>query len=403
MTKKPLEGIRVADFSHVMAGPYASHILRLLGAEVFKIESPGVGDLMRNYGGDRSLDGMAPGFVAVNAGKKSIVLNLKEKDGQNVARRIVQTSDVVLENFRPGVMKRFGLDYETVNAFAPQVIYCSVSGYGQNGELRDWPAIDNIVQATSGMMSVSGEKDSPPVRVGFPIVDTLTGQTAALAILAALLRRGDGKQGEFIDVSMMDSSLAFMTSLLVPYMMTGQVMQRTGNTGYSGQPTAAVYTCQDGREVSLGIVQQHQFKRFADVIGRQDWLSDPRFETLDTRRKNFSAMAEELAIALKEKPAAEWERQLSEAGVPCGLVREAHEAVELEHVKSRSLRQSVPVKGLGSIRQSDVLACGFEMSAGSPEVDEAPPLLGEHSAEILEGVGYDKDEITRLMGELQSS
>src|SRR5690606_34496009 len=207
-----LAGIRVADFSHVMAGPYASQLLRLLGAEVIKIEQPGVGDPMRNFGADRRCDGMSPAFIGVNAGKKSIVLDLKDPAQLEVARAIIRQSDVVLENFRPGVMDRLGLGYAQVREMKPDIVYCSVSGYGQSGPLRDWPAIDNIVQATTGMMRLGGTADDPPLRVGFPVVDTLTGQTAAFAIMAALLRRQRGEGGEYIDVAMFDASLAFMTS-----------------------------------------------------------------------------------------------------------------------------------------------------------------------------------------------
>jgi CoA:oxalate CoA-transferase len=179
-----LDGIVVVDFSHVMAGPYASHLLRLLGAEVIKVEAPGMGDAMRNYGPDRRYDGMAPAFIAVNAGKKSVVLNLKHPPALEAARRLISRADVVLENFRPGVMARLGLDYASVRELQPRMVYCSVSGYGQQGPRRDWPAIDNIVQATSGMMSLSGEHGDDPMRVGFPVVDTLTGQTAAFACCA---------------------------------------------------------------------------------------------------------------------------------------------------------------------------------------------------------------------------
>jgi crotonobetainyl-CoA:carnitine CoA-transferase CaiB-like acyl-CoA transferase len=189
---KPLEGYRVADFSHVMAGPYATHLLCLLGAEVIKIESP-AGDAFRAYRGDRRFDGMSPAFVAANAGKKSIALDLKDSGDHRIARSIIERSDVLIENFRPGVIGRLGFSYDEVRAFNPDIVFCSVSGYGQDGPYRDWPAIDNIVQATSGMMMLGGGEGDPPVRVGFPIVDTLTGQTAAIAILSALLRRERGR------------------------------------------------------------------------------------------------------------------------------------------------------------------------------------------------------------------
>src|SRR5690606_21141583 len=189
-----LDGIRVADFSHVMAGPYATHLLRLLGAEVIKIESPD-GDAMRYYGADRRYDGMAPAFIAVNAGKKSVVLDLKAPEDLRRARRLIERSDVLVENFRPGVMQRLGLGYEDVRSLRPDIVYCSVSGYGQFGPRRDWPAIDNIVQATSGMMRLGGDPARPPTRVGLPVGATLTGHAAACALLAALLLRpprGDG-------------------------------------------------------------------------------------------------------------------------------------------------------------------------------------------------------------------
>ena len=196
---------------------------------------------MRNYGPDRRYDGMAPAFIAVNAGKKSLVLNLKHPPAREAARRLIARADVVLENFRPGVMARLGLDYESVRELQPRMVYCSVSGYGQHSPRRDWPAIDNIVQATSGMMSLSGEQGDDPMRVGFPVVDTLTGQTAAFAILAALLRRERTGAGELIDVAMFDAAIAFMTSAVVPYLVTGRGLARTGNVGYSGQPTSGVF------------------------------------------------------------------------------------------------------------------------------------------------------------------
>ena len=249
---QPLEGIRIADFSHIMAGPYATHLLRLLGAEVIKIEAPGRGDAMRYYGSDRAYDGMAPAFIAVNAGKKSVSLDLKRPEALAAAKRLIARSDVVIENFRPGVMARLGLAYPTVRALKSDIVYCSVSGYGQSGPLRDWPAIDNIVQATSGMMSLGGEPGDPPMRVGFPVVDTLTGQTAAFAVLAALFRRQRSGEGEYIDVAMMDASMAFMASAMVPYLVTGRALERTGNTGYSGQPTAALFEAGDGKLISSG-------------------------------------------------------------------------------------------------------------------------------------------------------
>jgi crotonobetainyl-CoA:carnitine CoA-transferase CaiB-like acyl-CoA transferase len=384
-----LAGTLVVDFSHVMAGPYASHLLRLLGAEVIKIESPGVGDALRNYGADRRYDGMSPAFIAVNAGKRSLALNLKHPPALEAARRLIGRADVLLENFRPGVMGRFGLDYDTVRTLQPRIVYCSVSGYGQRSPRRDWPAIDNIVQATSGMMSLSGENGDGPMRVGFPVVDTLTGQTAAFAILAALLRRERSGQGEHIDVAMFDAAIAFMTSAVVPYLVTGKTLERTGNIGYSGQPTSAVFKAADGRQISLGVVQQAQFETLARALQREHWLADPRFATPDLRRQHSAAMRTDLEAVFATQPAASWERQLSAAGVPCGMVREVSEAVSLEGLEERGLRIPLNVPGLPEREAVEIVNAGFKFSQDSPHIDQPPPRTGEHGESILESLGFD--------------
>ncbi len=380
----PLEGIRIADFTHIMAGPYATHLLRLLGAEVIKIEAPGRGDAMRYYGNDRDRDGMAAAFVAVNAGKKSIALDLKDPDSLAVAKRIIERSDVVVENFRPGVMARFGLDYAVVRGLKPSIVYCSVSGYGQSGPLRDWPAIDNIVQATSGMMSLGGEPGDPPMRVGFPVVDTLTGLTAAFAILAALFRRQRTQDGEYIDVAMMDASLAFMASAVVPFLLTGRPMERTGNTGYSGQPTAALFEAGDGKLISLGVVQQGQFEALARILECTQWLADPRYRTADDRRANASTLQHAIEAALKRRPAADWESRMSAAGIPCGMVRSVEEAISLPHLQSRDLK--IPLRaGESPLTESlQVLNAGFLFDRDGPTVAEPPPTRGQPTTEILD-------------------
>jgi CoA:oxalate CoA-transferase len=373
---QPLAGIRVADFSHVMAGPYASHLLRLMGAEVIKIE-PKSGDTFRNYGADRRYDGMAPAFIAANAGKKSIALDLKDAAELAIAKAIVARCDVVLENFRPGVIDRLGLGYDAVRAYNPDVVFCSVSGYGQTGPQRDWPAIDNIVQATSGMMLLSGDEGDPPVRIGFPIVDTLTGQTAAMAILSALFKR---QGGGGIDVAMLEASLAFMTSALTPYLITGQPMPRMGNTGYSGLPTASLFTARDGREVSLGVVQPNQFNALAKLLGREDWLEDIRFATPDARRANFDAMKGQLAAEMVRRDAADWEAEMSAAGIPCGMVRRVDEAAAL--AGARALLP-LPIAGVPGGAQAQIPGAGFRMTPDGPGTSEPPPKLDEHREEVL--------------------
>lgn len=379
VTQQPLTGLTVADFSHVMAGPFASHVLRLMGAEVIKIESPR-GDQFRNYGSNREFDGMSPAFIAANVGKKSIALNLKDEGDHEIARRIIAKSDVMLENFRPGVIDRLGFGYEAVRKLREDIVFCSVSGYGQDGPQRDWPAIDNIVQATSGMMMLSGAEGDPPVRVGFPIVDTLTGQTAAVAILGALMQRERTGEGAYIDVSMIDASLSFMTSALTPYLVTGSALRRMGNTGYSELPTAALFEAQDGRHISLGVVQDNQFIALAKILDREQWLTDERYATADARRANFDAMYAELTAIFKSRTAEAWERELSEAGIPCGKVRQVNEAAELG---SSSALLDLDIEGLPQATHARVPNAGFRMKPGQPGTDKAPPRLDENREEIL--------------------
>lgn len=374
----PLAGIRIADFSHVMAGPYASHLLRLMGADVIKIEPKG-GDGFRNYGADRRYDGMSPAFIAANAGKQSIALDLKDQADLAVAKGIIARSDVVLENFRPGVMDRLGLGYDAVCDLRADIVYCSVSGYGQEGPHRDWPAIDNIVQATSGMMMLSGEEGDPPVRVGFPIVDTLTGQTAAMAILGALMQRERNGTGSKLDVSMFDASLAFMTSALTPFLVTGKPMNRMGNTGYSGLPTASMFTASDGRKVSLGVVQPPQFAALARIMAREDWLSDPQFATPDARRANFDAMHAQLSAVFATDTAAAWEKRLSDAGIPCGMVRRVDEAADLAG-DAALIELAIPGLPAENVR---IPGAGYRV-AGQPTAQiGAPPRLDADRASIL--------------------
>jgi len=384
---QPLAGIRIADFSHVMAGPYATHLLCLMGAEVIKIEPKG-GDAFRYYGADRRYDGLAPPFIAANAGKKSIALDLKDPADHAIAEAIVARCDIMVENFRPGTIDRLGFGYEAVKALSPDIIYCSISGYGQEGERRDWPAIDNIVQATAGMMMLSGEEGDPPLRVGFPIVDTLTGQTAAIAILSALARRERGGGGTRLDVSMFDASLTFLTSALTPFLVTGRPMNRMGNTGYSGLPTASLYQTRDSRLVSLGVVQQHQFELLARITGREHWLSDPRFSDSDARRANFEAMTAELAALFLERDAAEWEQVMSNAGIPCGMVRRIEEAAELAGPNSLV---PLTIKGLPDGEQVQIPGTGFRDHAADPPEPAPPPALDGDRAAILQWLGMNSE------------
>ncbi len=238
------------------------------------------------------------------------------------------------------------------------------------------------------MMMLSGEEGDPPLRVGFPIVDTLTGQTAAIAILGALARRASGGGGTRLDVSMFDASLTFLTSALTPFLVTGRAMGRMGNTGYSGLPTASLYRTRDNRLVSLGVVQQHQFETLARLTGRDVWLSDPRFATSDDRRANFEAMTNELAALFLEQDAADWERVLSDAGIPCGMVRRIEEAAELAGPNSLV---PLTIKGLPDGEQVQIPGTGFRDHAAAPPEPAPPPALDGDRASILRWLGLSPD------------
>ena len=396
---QPLAGYRIADFSHVMAGPFCSHFLRMLGAEVIKVESLN-GDPMRTYGPFREWDGMAPAFVAANVGKKSIAVDLKNPAGLEVARRLVASSDVVLENFRPGVMARLGLNYEACRLLRNALVYCSISGYGQSGPQRDYPAIDNIVQATSGMMSVNGDEGDPPSRVGWPVVDTYTGTLAALAVLAALIQRDRFGNGQYIDVSMLDASLVMLTSLATPYLVTGQSLLRTGNTGYSGSPTAAMFQTRDGSRISLGVVQDNQFAVLCRAVGRPELCEETRFATIVERAKpeNAAVLRDLLTEIFATRDAIEWERLLNSVGAPCGVVRDLPAACEAARTSGRGLIEKVVVNpGNREPTVGSYVNAGFVFATDGPGGASSVPVVGEHSSEVLGSLGYSEAQIQELI------
>lgn len=351
---------------------------------------------MRNYGPFRRWDGMAPAFVAANVGKKSVAVNLKQARGADLARRLISSCDVVLENFRPGVMQRLGLGYEECRSLRPSLIYCSISGYGQSGPQRDFPAIDNIVQATSGMMASNGDEGDPPSRVGWPAVDTYTGTLAALAVLAALLQRDRFGSGQYIDVSMLDASLVMLTSLATPYLVAGQLLPRTGNTGYSGAPTAAVFMTRDGSRISLGVVQDNQFAALCHATGLPELLNEPRFATIVDRAKpeNAREIQDRLATVLASRDGVEWEQLLNCAGAPCGLVRDVAAACESVRASGRGLLEPVAVQlPSGEQTRGEYLNAGFVFATDGPGGATSVPTIGEHTLEVMRALEYDEQEI----------
>ena len=387
---RALDGIQVVDFSHVLAGPICTHYLCLQGADVVKVE-PAAGDTMRSYGGQTHPDGLSPSFIAVNAGKRSVVLDLKDERQLGAARRLVAGADVVVENFRPGVMDRLGRGYEACTALNPGLVFCSISGFGQTGPLRANPAIDQIIQSMSGLMMLSGEPGSPALRVGFPLVDTYTGLTAAFAIMGSLLRRARTGAGQRIDVAMLDAALAMMIPVAGPLLAAGVEPRRTGNLGYSQSPTADTFPTADG-EITLGVVRQEQFEALCGVLQRTEWLRDPRFATRRARQDNAPSLRTEVVAALRGRDAIAWERLLNEAGVAAGAVRTLPQALQMEQLSHRALRLPVELPS----GRGQVLNAGFLLAEDPAGIEQPPPTLGQHTRQVLQGLGYAAAEIDAM-------
>jgi len=393
--KSPLFGIKVMDFSHVMAGPFCTHTLHQLGAEIIKIEAPGKGDVMRHYDPREAFKAMAPPFIAVNTGKRSIAINLKHEKGIDIVKRLIADADVLVENFRPGVMQRLGLGYDDCKVLNDKLVYCSVSGFGQSGPLRDNPAYDHIVQAFSGVMSLTGEPGSPATKVGFPVLDTFAGYTAATAILAAILQRERFGEGQYIDIAMLDASLNLMISMVAPYLIAGDVPQKVGNRGFNNSPTSDTFPSADG-EVSIGANTQVQFEALCRAIGREDMLENPLYASHEERLQNRQALRADIEANTRQKSAEEWEAIFNAVGVPSAAIRSIPEVAGLEHLQTRGLfRAQENTSGESKV----TLGPGFNLKAMQHESVGPAPRLGEHSNEILLALNYSQQEIDALRAE----
>jgi crotonobetainyl-CoA:carnitine CoA-transferase CaiB-like acyl-CoA transferase len=393
-----LAGLRVLDLTNVLAGPFCCYQLAQLGAETIKVETPGTGDLARQLGADPELNRrlMGASFLAQNAGKRSITLNLKSPKGREAFMRLVATADVVVENFRPGVMQRLGLDYDKLKAMKPNLVYCAISGFGQDGPLRLNPAYDQIVQGLSGVMSVTGDAQSAPLRVGYPVADTLGGITAAYAIAAALFRRERGGEGECIDVSMLESTLVAMGWVVSNWLIAGVRPQPLGNENMTASPSGAFRTA-DGL-LNIAANQQQQFEALCRLIARPELADDPRFAAREDRKRNRAALSREIEVALASRPAEEWSKLMNAAGVPAGEVLDVPSVLEHPQIAGRKLLRTfddVP----GVDRSVSVVRSGFRLASGDPAPASPPPALGADTDRILAELGYSLAEIEALARE----
>ena len=386
---KPFEGVRVLDFTQVFAGPFGSYQLAVLGADVIKVERPG-GEEMRNGPLSREWSdrGMAPGWLAINANKRNIALDLKDPKALEIVKRLVKDADVVTENFRPGVMERLGIGYEVLSAINPQLIYCAVSGFGQNGPERNTPSYDGRIQAVSGIMSITGHEGTGPTRAGFAVCDAIGGMTSAFAVASALFQRTHTGKGQCIDVAMLDSTLAFLSPLISEHTTTGHVHGQYGNQAISRRPTANLFKVGDDN-LLLAVNTEKQFQALMGAIGQPELLDDPRFADWHGRTEHEPALREIIETAFASDDIATWEARLAEAGAPASQVRNLKEAINHPQLEHRDVLQTVE-SPFGSLK---LVANGFRLAHGGASIDRAPVAPGADAEEILGEAGYDVDEI----------
>jgi CoA:oxalate CoA-transferase len=390
---KLLEGIRVLDLTNVLAGPFATLHLALLGADVIKIENPDGGDLARKLGNlpayNQKLLGTS--FLAQNANKKSLTLNMKAEAGKEIFRKLVGTADVIIENFRPGVMERLGFSYEQLCQINPHIIYCAISGFGQTGPDACKPAYDQIIQGLSGVMAVNGDERLNPLRCGFPVCDTVGGLNAAYAIMAALYYRERTGEGQFIDIALLDSIMPLMGWVAANLLIGGQQPVLLGNDNFTAA-TSGMFKTLDGY-INIAANQQQQWEDLADVLGLPELKTDPRFQARDTRKGNRSLLTPLLEARLVQDTTAHWVTALNDRGVPSGDVISLEAALTSEQAQHRQVLAELEQPGLGKIKIFNLTA---KFSKTPAQVETPPPGLSDHTGAILGELGYSAQEIEAL-------
>ncbi|BAV47861.1 L-carnitine dehydratase/bile acid-inducible protein F [Mesorhizobium loti] len=377
-----LSGIRVLDLTNVLAGPYCAYQLALLGADVIKVEGPQGGDLARQLGGSPKLNqaGMGASFLAQNAGKRSVMLDLKTEADRERFLDLVASADALVENFRPGVMDRLGLGYEALKAIRPGLVYCAISGFGQTGPMRDNPAYDQIIQGLSGIMSITGTPETAPLRVGYPVADTLGGLVGAFAIASALVRQKTSGQGAFLDVSMLECTLSALGWPVSNYLTAGVDPKPMGNENMTAAPSGAFRTGYGLLNIAAN--KQEQFVTLCRLIGRPELVSDPRFTEREIRKHNRAALKAEIEEALAGASAAVWEETFNRAGVPAGRVLTIPQVLVEPQVLERQVTANFDdVAGMD--RPLTVLRGGFMVDGEAPLPTKPPPALGAHMDEIF--------------------
>ena len=388
---KALEGISVLDLTRALAGPFCTLMLGDNGADVIKIEIPGTGDDTRQWG-PPFIQGESAYYLSINRNKRSLTLNLRDPQAKEIFLKMAGSADVVVENFTPGVMSRFGLDYQAVKAVNPKIVYCSISGFGQDGPYQNRPAYDQIMQGLSGLMSITGEPDGEAQKVGLAITDIGAGMWSAFAIMAALRHREIGGEGQYIDVSMLDAQVAWLTYQAAYFFAYGEAPKRLG----AAHPTLVPYQgfmCQDGKYINVAVGSERIWERFCQGIQRVDLQENPDYASNGVRVTNRDKLVPMLQELFLTRPVQEWVDDLQQINVPCGPINDLADVFSDPQLLHRQMYLEMPHPTLGTIKQTG-LPIKFSLTPGG--LDRHPPLLGEHNQEILEGLGYSEADIKRL-------
>lgn len=398
----PLSHIKVLDLSRVLAGPWAGQVLADMGAQVIKVERPGAGDDTRVWGPPflKDAEGRetreACYFLAANRGKRSVTLDISKPEGQDIVRRLAADADIVLENYKVGTLKKFGLDYESLKAVKPDLIYCSVTGFGQTGPLAKLPAYDFMIQAMGGLMSVTGERDGEPgggpQKVGMPIIDVMTGMWTAVGVLAALSQRDRSGKGDYIDLAMLDVMVATIANQGMNYLVSGKTPRRMGNKHPNIQPQD-VFTCSDGKQMVLAVGNDGQFASFCEAVGAPELARDPRYALNSDRVVNLQPLMEFITAEIGQRDRPEIIGLLRRHGVPCSPINNIAEILEEPQIQHREMLRYLKHPTAGQVPQ---IVSPLKFQQMPLEFEDAPPLLGADTAAVLEDLGLDAAQIDAL-------